>query len=432
MSSCLIRDVLILPPEPAAPYVGWVRVDGGFITAVEAGGARQQTANDSVDGEGCVLVPGLVNTHAHSHSSLTRGSAEGLALDDWLKTIEAEQSQLTPAQARVGALATYAEALLSGTTTIMDMCLHPQQAFTAASEIGIRAVIAPYVADRKSFTPTLADTANLIDTASRRDGRVRAWVGLHDLESCSDDQIRAGAELARKHDVGIHLHCSETAVSIERTRARTGLTPVAQLAKLDALGPQTLLAHCVWADANDQKLLAAAGVHVAHCPHANLKLGSGIAPIPDLIACGANVALATDGAKANNRLDLFDVMKFASLLHKGVTRDPTVLPPGHVLDMATRRGGLALGAPIGFIGVGMAADLVMVRLDGFHLQPATPETIRTNLVHAARGSDVTMTMVDGRTLVRDGHLTGLPQDELRDRARAVGLELTRGRPSVSA
>jgi 5-methylthioadenosine/S-adenosylhomocysteine deaminase len=432
MTSCLIRDVLIVPPEPTAPYVGWVRVDGGFITAVEPGSARQEAADEVVDGEGCALIPGLVNTHAHSHSSLTRGSAEGLALDEWLKTIEAEQSRLTPEQAHVGALATYAEALLSGTTTIMDMCLHPDQAFTAASEIGIRAVIAPYVADRKSFTPTLADTANLIEMASRQDGRVRAWVGLHDLESCSDDQIRAGAELAQKHDLGIHLHCSETSISVERTRARTGRTPVAQLAKLGALGPQTLLAHCVWVDADDRKLLAAAGVHVAHCPHANLKLGSGIAPIPDLVSCGVNVALATDGAKANNRLDLFDVMKFASLLHKGVTRDPTVLSPGHVLDMATRRGGLALRAPVGFIGVGLAADLVMVRLDGFHLQPAAPETIRTNLVHAARGSDVTMTMVDGRILVRDGRLTALPQDQLRDQARAVGLDLTRGQRSAAA
>jgi 5-methylthioadenosine/S-adenosylhomocysteine deaminase len=426
MTSCLIHDVLVVPPEPTPPYVGWVRVDGGFITAVEAGNARQEAADEVVDGEGCALIPGLVNTHAHSHSSLTRGSAEGLALDEWLKTIESEQSQLTPDQARVGALATYAEALLSGTTAIMDMCLHPHQAFSAASEIGIRAVIAPYVADRKSFTPTLVDTANLIERASLQDGRVRAWVGLHDLESCSDDQIRAGAELAKKHDVGIHLHCSETSISVERTHARTGLTPVAQLAKLGAIGPQTLLAHCVWVDADDSKQLANASVHVAHCPHANLKLGSGIAPIPDLIACGVNVTLATDGAKANNRLDLFDVMKFASLLHKGVTRDPTVLSPGHVLDMATRRGGLAFGTPGGVIAAGMAADLVMVRLDGFHLQPATAETIRTNLVHAARGSDVAMTMVDGRILVRDGRLTVLPQDLLRDQARAVGLELMHG------
>jgi 5-methylthioadenosine/S-adenosylhomocysteine deaminase len=424
MTSCLIRDVLVVPPERTAPRVGWVRVDGGVITAVEVGSAPQQVVDDIVNGEGCALIPGLVNTHAHSHSSLTRGTAEGLALDEWLKTIEAEQSRLTPEQAKVGALATYAEALLSGTTTIMDMCLHPQQAFAAASEIGIRAVIAPYVADGKSFTPRLTDTANLIEMASRQDGRVRAWVGLHDLESCSDDQIRAGADLARKNGVGIHLHCSETSISVERTRARTGLTPVAQLAKLEALGPQTLLAHCVWVDANDRKLLAACGVHVAHCPHANLKLGSGIAPIPDLIGGGANVALATDGAKANNRLDLFDVMKFASLLHKGVARDPTVLPPGYVLDMATRRGGLALAAPIGAIAVGMAADLVMVGLDKIHLQPAIPETVRTNLVHAARGSDVTLTMVAGRILVRDGRLTPLPEDVLRDQARAVGVELT--------
>ena len=188
----------------------------------------------------------------------------------------------------------------------------------------------------------------------------------------------------------------------------------------------------MWACRKDRTLLAAAGAHVAHCPHANLKLGSGIAPIPDMRRRGINVTLATDGAKANNRLDMFDVMKFASLLHKGVARDPTVLPPGHVLDMATRRGGLALAAPIGAIAVGMAADLVMVRLDKFHLQPAIPETVRTNLVHAARGSDVTLTMVAGRILVRDERLTALPENVLRDQARAVGVELTQAGSGAAA
>lgn len=420
----LVKDALVVPPGPEAPFYGWVEIEGGLIAAVGRG-SRNDTGSDVVDAAGAALIPGLVNTHAHSHSSLTRGSAEGLALDEWLVVIEREQARLLEEQATAGAFATYAEALLSGTTSVVDMCLHPRAARAAAREIGIRAVIAPYVADGKPFTPGLAETATLIDEASGDDDRVRVWVGLHDLESCSDGQIRQGVELARSRGVGLHLHCSETERSVERTRTRTGLTPVAQLDRLGALGGRTLLAHCVWVTGEDRALLARAGAHVAHCPHANLKLGSGVAPVPALLADGVNVTLATDGAKANNRLDLFDVMKFASLLHKGVARDPTLLSPAETLDLATRRGALALGAAVGVVAPGMAADLVLVRLDGFHMQPSTPETVRTNLVHAARGSDVSMTMVAGRVLVRDGRLASGLDAALRDKARDVGLELMR-------
>ncbi len=143
-----------------------------------------------IEGDGAALLPGFVNTHAHSHSSLTRGSAEGLPLERWLAVIEKEQARLTDEQAYIGALATYAEALLSGTTTIVDMCLRPEPAMAAAREIGIRAVVVPYVADTKPFAPSLRDNARLLE-AGERDGRVQLWVGVHDLESCSDDCIRA-------------------------------------------------------------------------------------------------------------------------------------------------------------------------------------------------------------------------------------------------
>jgi 5-methylthioadenosine/S-adenosylhomocysteine deaminase len=259
---------------------------------------------------------------------------------------------------------------------------------------------------------------------------VRAFVGLHDLESCSDDQIRAGVALARRYATGLHLHCSETERQVERTRSRTGRTPVAQLAALEALGNRTVLAHCVWVDDDDRRLLAETGTHVAHCPHANLKLGSGIAPVADLHRRGVNVTLATDGAKANNRLDPFDVMKFASLLQKGVLRDPAVLPPGQILDMATRCGAAALGIAAGAVTPGLAADLILVRLDAFHTQPMLPEAAATNLVHAARGSDVALTMVAGEILTRGGRLVSDRWASLAKDARKVGLDLIAGRNFV--
>jgi 5-methylthioadenosine/S-adenosylhomocysteine deaminase len=425
--SVVIRNALILPEDAAGlAFFGQVEIRNGLIATVVAG-EHPSDADEIIEADGCALLPGFINTHAHSHSSLTRGSAEGVALDEWLAVIESEQSRLTEEQLYIGALATYAEALLSGTTAMMDMCLFPRTAYRAARDIGIRAVIAPYVADTKPFTPTLEQTEVLLDEAAADDDRVRAFVGLHDLESCSDDQIRAGVALAGRYATGLHLHCAETERQVERTRSRTGRTPVAQLAALGVLGNRTVLAHCVWVDDDDRHLLAETGTHVAHCPHANLKLGSGVAPIADLRRRGVNVTLATDGAKANNRLDPFDVMKFASLLQKGVLRDPAILPPREVLNMATRCGAAALAIPAGAITPGYVADLILVRLDAFHTQPMTPEAAPTNLVHAARGSDVVLTMVAGEILTRAGRLVSNRWESLAEDARKVGMELIAGR-----
>src|SRR5262245_10850518 len=206
----LIRDVLIVPPLEEMPFDGWVEIVDDRIAAVGRGRREPGAGQAVIEGGGNALIPGLVNTHAHSHSSLTRGSAEGLALEKWLLVIHREQAQLTDEQAYVGALATYAEALLSGTTTIVDMYIRPEPALKAARDIGVRAVIVPYVADTKPFAPSLERNARMLEGARDPDDRVQVWVGLHDLESCSDTSVCEGAELARKHRTGLHLHCSET------------------------------------------------------------------------------------------------------------------------------------------------------------------------------------------------------------------------------
>jgi 5-methylthioadenosine/S-adenosylhomocysteine deaminase len=403
---------------------------GERIARVGVGAAPQEAADEVLNGQGRAVLPGLVNTHAHSHSSLTRGSAEGLPLAEWLKIIEQEQAQLTYEQAYVGALATYAEALLSGTTCISDMCLIPEAALEAAQAIGIRAVIAPYVAGSKPFTPSLADTERLLQTHADSQGRVRFWCGLHELESCGDQQVTEAVALAARYGVGLHLHCGETLPSVQATLARTGKRPVQHLAGLGAITPKSLLAHCVWTDDSEQALLAQAGSHVCHCPVANLKLGSGIAPIPTMLARQVNVSLATDGAKANNNLDMFDVLKFTSLLHKGVGLNPALLPPDQVLALGTRAGAQALAFDGGELAPGKLADLVLVNLERLHLQPAEPETAVTNLVHAARGGDVDLVMVGGRILVRDGRLEAVDQEQILASLKQVGRALlTLARPT---
>ena len=421
----LIRDALIASAQATAPFFGWLRVEGDRIAAVGEGAAPTSEGMRIVDARGRILIAGFVNTHAHSHSSLTRGSAEGMTLGPWIAAVIREQSRLTPQQARVGALITYAEALLSGTTSIVDMCIFPEEALAAAREIGIRAVIVPYTADSMSFTPDLGRTAALLRQCGPQD-RVRAWVGLHDLETCSDRQIRAGVQLAREQGCGVHLHCSESRASTQKTVARTGRTPVAHLEHLGVFEAQTHLAHCVWVNESDRRTLAERGATVAHCPHANLKVASGIAPVAAMRETGVRVSLATDGAKANNRLDMFDVMKFASLLAKGIALDPTVLRPAEVLAMATRDGAAALGIDAGEIAPGRLADLTLVAADRFHLQPAVPQTVVTNLVHAARGADVDTVIVDGKLIVEHGRLLSLDQGELLALASATGRALLEG------
>jgi 5-methylthioadenosine/S-adenosylhomocysteine deaminase len=403
-ATLLVENALVVPCDGRTqPFEGWVEVTGKRISAVGAGAAATPLASvRRIDASGCAVLPGLVNTHAHSHSSLTRGTAEGKALEAWIAAIEREQSRLSDEDAYAAAMATYAEALMNGTTTILDMCLRPEAAMRAARDIGIRVVVAPYVLDRGPFAPKLPDVQALLERHGPRQGRVHIWVGIHDLEGCADSTIAAGGRLAQAFDTGLHLHCAESSAATERTRQRTGRSPIAQLEVLDALGPGTVLAHCVQAGEDDIALLARTGTSVAHCPHANLKLASGFAPIAAMAQAGVRVTLATDGAKANNRLDPFDVMKFASLLPKGTRRDPTVLPAPAVLRMATAAGAEALRLESGAIAVGQLADLTLVDLERLHLQPATPETVETNLVHAARGSDVRMVIVDGEVVVDGG------------------------------
>ena len=389
------------------PFHGWVTVDDGKIAAIGRGRHEAVDGQSVIEGGGAALIPGFVNTHAHSHSSLTRGSAEGLPLE---KLAGGDRARAGAAYRRAG-LCRCARDLCGGAAVWHNhyrRYVHPTEpALAAARDIGIRAVIVPYVADTKPFAPTLEHNARLLKGADDTEGRVRVWVGLHDLESCSDDSIRAGAALARAHGTGLHLHCSETRFSVERTRSRVGRTPVAHLLELGALDDRTLLAHCVWASEEDRALLASAGAHVAHCPHANLKLGSGIAAVPDMRRRGVNVSLATDGAKANNRLDMFDVMKFASLLHKGVTGDPTILPPRDIIDMATRGGAAALDLPVGAVVPGLKADLVLVRLDGFHVAAMRRRYGR----HKSGSCRARLRCVDGHGR-RPGRREGRPDERL--------------------
>ncbi|MEJ0069281.1 MAG: amidohydrolase family protein [Pseudomonadota bacterium] len=389
--SILITDALVVAQGTgSAPFLGWVAVRAGRIEAVDAGPPPDGGRFDRViAANGGVLIPGLINAHAHSHSTLTRGSAEGLPLEEWLPVIIGEMRRLTDEQAYCAALVTYAEALLSGTTCLVDMCLRPAVAARAAAALGIRGGHRALCRRRDGDRPDPGAESRTDRALRRPPGR---GPGLGRAARAVDLQRRAGPRgggAARHHDVGIHTHCSETQAAEAATRERTGRSQVAHLDHLGCSGRRPCWPIASGWRTPTKRPLAARRRPCRALPAIQPEARVGHrAEFRNTRAQGINVALGTDGAKANNRLDQFDTMKFASLLPKGVACDATALPAGDVLDMATRHGAAALGLEAGRIAPGLRADLVLLHADRVHLQPVLPQTIVTNLVHAARGGDV--------------------------------------------
>lgn len=377
-----------------------------------------------------LLMPGLINTHAHS--GLLRGTAEGLPVWEWLRQhIDPMHRVVNAEEAELASRLCYAEALLSGTTTVVDMWRHMEGSARAASDLGIRAVLVPYVAEhpQHDYFETLDTNEALIERwHGRADGRVHVWVGLEHMFYATPEAWRRCTEMSRRHRVGFHTHSNESQFDVEETQRRYGMRPIQALQEFGLLDAhRVLLAHCVWTSEDEMDLLAAKRVGVAHNPVSNMKLASGAAPVEAMLARGIAVGLGTDGEKENNNLDMFEEMKTASLLAKLSRLDAAALDAWSVCSMATIGGARALGLDqtIGSIEVGKAADLIAVRTDTPRMTPllgGAGGNLHHNLVHAVQGGDVTLTMVAGRIVVDDGKLlSGDLADTIAQANRAVPL-----------
>jgi 5-methylthioadenosine/S-adenosylhomocysteine deaminase len=401
---------------------------GAEITAAHPGVAVKRLARR-------VLMPGLVNTHAHS--GLLRGTAEGLPVYAWLQQfIDPMHRVLNAREAEIASLLCYAESLLCGTTTIVDMWRYMQGSAAAAERLGIRAVLAPYVADHPDhdyFETLQTNEALLKKWHGGANGRVQVWVGLEHMFYATSDAWRRAICLARDYQTGFHTHSNESRIDVEENARRFNLRPVEALEKFGLLdAPHTLLAHCVWLSDAEIAILAARGIGVAHNPVSNMKLASGAARVTDLLAAGVAVGLGTDGEKENNNLDMFEEMKTASLLAKLSRMDAAALDAWSVCRMATIGGARALGleAQIGSIEAGKQADLVAVRSDTPRLTPLIPGAegnLHHNLVHAVRGGDVDLTMVGGTIVVDEGRLLSADLEEIIAQANAAVPALFRRR-----
>lgn len=430
----LLRGGIVLPLEgrKISYDPGSVLVVDGTIAAV--GGIDDVAAHPAaagaevIDAAGHVILPGLHNCHLHS--GLLRGTAESMALWEWLENhVDPAHRALTPEMAKAASYLAYTEGLRSGTTSVLDMWRFMEGSAEAAEEVGIRATLAPYTADRYDYFETLATNRRLLEThRSAADGRVRSWVGLEHLFYCSPDMFREAAALAEEFDTGIHTHSSESIWEVQECLRQFGRRPIEEFYNRGILGERTVVAHGVWLDDREVEIMARTGSSITHCPCSNMKLASGPARVGFYRHRGLTVALGTDGEKENNNLDMLEEMKFASLLAKVSTLDPTVGDPWDILDMATRAGAEALGLDdvTGTLEVGKEADIVMVDLRGLHFVPVLHGrdfNVPAHLVFSASGGDVSDVWVRGRHLVAGGEVRSVDVAEVVARAQDAAEEL---------
>ena len=382
-----------------------------------------------------LLMPGLINTHAHS--GLLRGTAEGLPVWEWLQQyIDPMHRVVNAREAEIASYLCYAEALLSGTTTIVDMWRHMHGSAKAAAQLGIRAVLVPYVAehpDHNYFETLNTNEALIQQWHGGANGRIHVWVGLEHMFYATPDAWKRAMDISRHYQVGFHTHSNESKFDVEETQRRYAMRPIEALESFGLLeAPRTLLAHCVWLSDNEIELLVQHHVGVAHNPISNMKLASGAARVVDLLAAGVAVGLGTDGEKENNNLDMFEEMKVSSLLAKLSRLDAAALDAWSVCRMATITGARALGleAAIGSIEIGKQADLIAVRTDTPRMTPlltGSDGNLHHNLVHAVQGGDVDLTMVAGKIVVENGRLLTADLRELIADANAAVPDLFRRR-----
>lgn len=397
--------------------------------------ARPSGRPGVIDCAGLVILPGLIQAHIHLCQTLFRGLADDLSLESWLaKRIWPLEAAHTEDSIHASAMLGAAELLLGGTTAILDMetVRHTGAAFAALEEIGIRATAGKCLMDAESNPPSLRETTDRAlqesaDLCARwhgaADGRLRYCFAPRFAPSCTGPLLRAVSDLAERAGAMIHTHAAETLLELDTVKRETGHDEIAYLDSVGISGPRAALAHCVWVDADGITRLAQQHTNVVHCPSSNLKLGSGVAPIPEMLAAGCRVGIGADGAPCNNRLDAFAEMRLAALVHKP-RLGPEAMPAVQVLELATLGGARALGleADIGSIEIGKRADLIALDLSGVHAQPEAAD-LMSRIVYSARAADVRHVIVDGRVVVRDGDLKTADVQKIRNTANVQAKRL---------
>ncbi|MDH3797892.1 MAG: amidohydrolase [Desulfobacterales bacterium] len=411
---------------------GAVAIAKDTITAVGPGDEfGEWSVSRVIDANGGIIMPGLINSHTHAAMTCFRGLADDLQLMTWLN------DHIFPAEAKLdehkvfwGTLLACAEMIMSGTTCFCDMYLYEDAVARAAKEAGVRAVVGEvlYDFDSPNYGPIekgFEYTQTLIDTW-KGDPLVSIAVEPHSTYLCAPELLKRAFNLAQAFNLPLVIHLAESKSEVEQIKKRYGRTPVEHLAGLDVLAPNVLACHCVELTPNDITLLQRSDVKVAHNVESNMKLASGVAPIPCLLKEGICVGMGTDGCASNNDLDLFLEMDTVAKLHKAKTLDPTAMDARTVLRMATIQGARALGLneSIGSLEKGKKADLIIIDTHKPHLTPMYNPV--SHLVYAAMGSDVRTSIINGAIVMEEGHLKTINQKSVLNNIIRIANEISTG------
>lgn len=396
---------------------GEIAVEGGRIAAVGPSGSVPAAwrPHEVIKAQGAVVIPGLVNAHVHTPMVLLRGYAEDMAFHPWLDAVLAMEDAFQPEDIYWATLLAVAEQFRFGVTTFGEMYFGIEGIARAVAESGARAVMSRGLAGSapNGETALAEGIAFCREWQGAAGGRITTMMAPHAPYTCPFPYLERVVAASVDLGVGIHIHISESRREQEEHLAQYGETPTATCARAGIFTRPTVVAHFVHATPEDLQLIRAAGAALVHCPSSNLKLANGPAPVTAWLEAGVTVGLGTDGAASNNDLDLWEEMRLASLLAKGFTGDPRALPAATAFHLATAGGAAALGLAetTGRLAPGLAADLVLVDWTGPHLTPTY--NYLSNLVFAAHGGDVRLTMVDGRVVYDRGEYPTIDLDRVR-------------------
>ncbi len=432
MGDILIKDTLLVTIDEERPdyFFGDILIQGDKIARISEHPKKidSKAVETVIDGSNLLVMPGLINTHGHAAMTLFRSYADDLPLQEWLEEkIWPIEEHLTADDVYWGSMLAICEMLKGGTTTFKDMYFFMDKVAEAAAESGIRAFLSRgMIGFGDSAATGLKETEEFIaNWHGAAGGRINVTLGPHAPYTCPPPYLEKVMALATKSGRPLQIHLSETRREVDESIAQYGASPIELVNRLGLFEHKVTAAHCVHVSDRDIEILAEKQVGVAHNPGSNLKLGSGVAPVAKMLEKGIKVGLGTDGASSNNNLDMFEELRLASLLAKGIAMDPTLINAKTALRMATVNGAGALFLDgCGCLKEGWKADLIGLRLDVPHLTPMHDPTAQ--IVYAASAADVELVLVDGKLVLEKGELKTIDEAKVRAEAarcaaRLVGL-----------
>ena len=425
MGKLLIKNVeIISAPDNEKYFLG---IDNDTISVISKELPDGFENAEIIDAADKIAVPGMVNTHTHAAMTLLRSYADDMALMDWL------QNKIWPAEAGLndddiywGTMLSIIEMLKTGTTCFADMYFAMDRVAQAVEETGMRASLSRGLV---GLTPDadekLQDNETLFKNwHGKADGRIRVMFGPHAPYTCPVPYLKKVIAKAGALDAEIHMHLCETAGEVSDCVKEHHMTPIKLMDSLQMFDCGTLAAHCVHVSEEDMEIMAAKKVRVAHNPQSNLKLASGIAPIPAMLKRGITVGLGTDGTSSNNNLDILEECRLTAMLHKGISGDPLLIPAKEALELATKQGALALGfTDVGQIAVGQKADIVLYDMQKPYWYPRHDRI--SLLVYAANATDADTVIVNGKVLMKNGELLHMDVEKIYAEANTRGHRLTK-------